>query len=193
MNYFQMEQDVYDLLQKEIDIRYVYHNVKHTLDVMESVVRIAEYENLSKHDTLLLKTAALFHDIGFIQQYDDNEDISASIAEKMLPSYGYKDVDIEKISTMILMTAHPLTPENFLDKLLCDADLDYLGREDYFNKSMLLFREWREMKGIMNLNEWYHIQIQFLNEHKYYSKFSKQFREKKKNEILSEIKQLLDK
>ncbi len=193
MNYQKLEHDVIELLMRELDPRFVYHNVNHTLDVLESVNRIADYEQLNDSDTLLLKTAALLHDIGFIEKYEDNEDISAEMAARMLPYYDYSSDSLSIICRMIRMTAFPMNPDAYLDRLLCDADLDYLGREDYFNKSMLLFREWRQMKNGMTLNEWYKIQVTFLESHTYYSNYSKIFREKKKMEILSEIKQLLSK
>jgi HD superfamily phosphodiesterase len=193
MNYQQLEKNIIDLLSRELDPRYVYHNVNHTLDVLESVNRIAEYENLSTEEYFILKTAALLHDIGFIRKYEENEEISAEMAAELLKDYEYTQEQISIICRMIRMTAYKMNPEYHLDRLLCDADLDYLGREDYLNKSMLLFREWRQMKNGMTLNEWYNIQIAFLEDHCYFSDYSKTYREKKKNDFLSEIKQLLNK
>jgi len=192
MNYQKLEKNVIDLLFKELDPRYVYHNVNHTLDVLESANRIAEYEQLNANDFVLLKTAALLHDVGFIKQYDDNEEISAEITGNLLPDYDYTEDQIQVVCRMIRMTASRMKPECYLDRLLCDADLDYLGRNDYLNKSMLLFREWREMKNGMTLREWYEIQVSFLENHSYFSTYSKIYRENKKNQFLSEIKELLN-
>jgi predicted metal-dependent HD superfamily phosphohydrolase len=191
MNYESVQNEVYEMLQKQLDPRYVYHNVNHTFDVVESAVRIAEYEQLGKEDSVLLKTAALFHDIGFTRMYHDNEEVSAQIAAEILPRFQYSEAQIEKIGQMIRYTAFPVKPEGYLNCLLCDADLDYLGRDDYFNKSMLLFREWRTMGVDIDLLKWYRLQIDFLEAHTFHSDFSKKYRENKKNDILSQIKQLL--
>jgi len=190
--YRRLEKDVYGLLMKEIDPCYVYHNVNHTLDVLESVDRISKYENMNETETLLLRTAALFHDVGYIRQYEKNEIIAAQIAAEMLPGYGYSPGQISTISRMIQRTAYPLDPGDYLDGLLCDADLDYLGREDYFSKSMLLFREWRNINCGMNLTDWYLLQIDFLGKHRYISEFSRKYREPKKKEILLMITQLMN-
>lgn len=190
-DYLRLEKDIFDLLSKEIDAQYMYHNVNHTLDVIESVVHIAEYERLSPHEVMLLKTAALLHDIGFLEQYDDNEELSAQMAGSILLKYNYSSNDIEIIQHMIRMTLFPSNPPDLLSQILCDADLDYLGRDDYWNKSMLLFREWNLFKKPYSLKEWYECQRDFLTRHRYFSSYSKIFREPKKQQILKEISEML--
>ena len=88
---------------------------------------------MSPQDFFILKTAVLFHDMGYINQYENNETIGVEYARKFLPEYGYFKIQIEKISKLILVTKVPQTPKNKLEKIICDADLDYLGREDFIN------------------------------------------------------------
>ncbi|MCK9612757.1 MAG: hypothetical protein PHR81_00260 [Bacteroidales bacterium] len=49
-----------------------------------------------------------------------------------------------------MATKIPTKLKNKLEKLLCDADLDYLGREDYMEISNRLRREW-DVFGIKNI------------------------------------------
>lgn len=191
MDYFQLEHKILEKLRNESDRRYHYHNVNHTIDVIRSAEEIALFEKLSIHDSLILKTAALMHDIGFLKQYEDNEDISVQMSREILPEFGYTQSEIEQICNMILMTAYPARPVDYLEMLLCDADLDYLGTETYFDKSMNLFKEWREMGKVSSLKQWYEMQIVFLSAHTFHSEYAIQNRLLKKNEVLSLIKQLL--
>lgn len=191
--FIRLQKDIFQLLLREIDSQYVYHNVNHALDVLEAVIIIAQHEKLSPYETLLLKTAALLHDIGFIEKYDDNEEICSQIAGEILPNYDYNQNDIAIIQHMILNTAFPSNPQDLLSQVLCDADLDYLGRDDYWNKSMLLYREWNTFKRNYSLREWYELQSDFLSQHKYFCSFSRTYREPKKLIILKNINQLLNK
>lgn len=165
IKYEQLEKTILLKIKKETNPLYYYHTVAHTIDVLKSVTQIAEYENISKEEKILLKTASLFHDIGYIKKYNNNEEISIGIAKSTLPDYGYSDSFIEEVCKMIMSTSMDVEPKRYIDKLLNDADLDYLGREDYFDRSMLLYKEWRNIKLEMSLVEWYNIQIDFLSKH----------------------------
>ena len=76
-----------------------YHNLDHTLDVLEASQRIGSAEGLNFSDLNLLKVAALFHDVGFVDFYENNERLGADYAAEHLPSYGYNDSQINKIKS----------------------------------------------------------------------------------------------
>ena len=44
----------------------IYHNAPHTISVISAAEQLGKSENISGEDLVLLKTAALFHDCGFI-------------------------------------------------------------------------------------------------------------------------------
>jgi len=60
-----------------------YHSSLHTLSVLENCVLLAKKENINLKDTFLLKTAALYHDLGFLRRYDNNEELACDIARKI--------------------------------------------------------------------------------------------------------------
>jgi uncharacterized protein len=64
---------------------------------------LSKEENISEEDTLLVKTAALFHDTGFLDQYEKNEPQGCDRARKYLPQCGYSSEQIEKICVMIMV------------------------------------------------------------------------------------------
>ena len=113
-----------------------------------------------------MKVAALYHDTGFLHHYSNHEETSCELARKDLPDFGLSSAEIDEIMTMIRATKIPQSPPNKLAEVLCDADLDYLGRPDFFTIGDLLFNELKELGFIKDGKEWDHIQVKFLKGHR---------------------------
>lgn len=161
-------------LENELPGYLHYHNSQHTKDVLEGVERIAMAEGVSGDELKILKTAALFHDSGFLETYSDHEEISCKMAKKWLPQFGYNKEEIEKICHLILATKIPQTPENKLAQILCDADLYYLGTNKYFVNSDKLYKELHEAGFVRNREEWRNEEIKFVEGHHYFTKTAQQ-------------------
>jgi predicted metal-dependent HD superfamily phosphohydrolase len=174
-----IKQPILSRLEKELDPKLGYHNLSHTLDVLEQAVAIAKKEKITdKHDLLLLKTAAVFHDSGFLFVYKGHEEKGCEIATESLKEL-FSDADIKKVCGMIMATKIPQTPHNLLEQIICDADLDYLGRNDFEPISKNLYKEFITFKIIPDDVIWDHIQIKFFEMHHYFTTTSIE----KRNEI----------
>jgi uncharacterized protein len=184
------EQFILDKLQKELPEYLYYHSFSHTQDVLAAALRIAEDEGVKGEDGMLLRTAALYHDAGFIIQNKDHEEIGCDIARKTLPNFDYTDDAIRIICGMIMATKIPQSPGNLLEEIICDADLDYLGREDFWTISNNLYKELNNFNQL-NKEEWYKLQIIFFEQHYYFTPSVIKLRTQKKKEHLKRIKQLL--
>lgn len=182
---------VLDKLSSELKHDLYYHCLNHTLDVYESAKNLAAMENVSDQDMALLETAALFHDTGFLSGYAEHEEQSVRIAKKYLPQFGYSGTEIDIICRMIMATRLPQNPVTLLEKILCDADLDYLGRDDFFMIANKLLCEWNENGIPITLKKWYHIQKKFLESNNYFTESAITLRKEKKKENLSQILELL--
>jgi HD superfamily phosphodiesterase len=178
-------------LRNELNDKLHYHSVEHTLDVLDSVTRLAEMENVNGHDQVLLKTAALFHDLGFVETYDGHEDASIRIATKVLPEYGYSPEDIKVIDGLIRSTEIPQSPQNHLEEIMADADLDYLGRDDLYLIGQRLQYEWQLHGIVSSLREWHEKQLKFLKVHNYFTESAKKLRDKRKQENIKELETLM--
>jgi len=180
-------------LKKELKQSLYYHNYQHTLDVCESVDRLAEMENINGQDLLLLQTAALFHDTGFIWRYENNEELACEYSREILPEFHYKDVHIDRICSMIMATQIPQKPEDKMGMILCDADLDYIGRGDFFITALRLHREWSENSNQkITFKNWYLKQQSFILQHDYFTVSAKKLRNSTKQHNLSQVKELLN-
>ena len=140
----------------------------------------------------LLKTAAIFHDAGFVEQYENNEEIGARFAEETLPNFGFKDDHIQTIKSLIYVTEIPHKPINKLQEIICDADLDYLGTDEFDMIADRLRRELRNMNKLDSDRKWDEIQVKFLTQHKYFTETAKKTRTKKKLQNLNRIKKRLE-
>lgn len=92
---------------------------------------------------------------------------------------------------MILATDLECEPKTHVEKILCDADLDHFGREDFFKFDGKL-REGRRIRGIDVSDDakWYKGTLAIITNHQYYTQSQKKLREKEKQK---NIKRLLDK
>ncbi len=178
-------------LTSELSPKLFYHSLEHTLDVHQSTRRLNEIENVDENSKIILETAALFHDAGMLIQYSDHEAQSVTMIQKILPGFEYTKAEIDRISGLIMVTIMPQRATNLYEQIICDADLDYLGRNNFFINSFKLRLEW-QVNGIRNttLREWIDIQIKFLSEHHYFTRSAITLRNEEKLKNLTELKQL---
>ncbi|MBU2650853.1 MAG: HD domain-containing protein [Bacteroidetes bacterium] len=180
-------------LSSGLNIDLTYHNLEHILDVENAVIRLSRMEDISEEEMILLRTAAVFHDSGMLVTYLNHEEESCRICREILPDYNYPESDIAMITKMIMTTKLPQTAESLMEKLLCDADLDYLGRTDFFMIGQRLRFEWNTLHiKETSLLEWYYIQRDFLSQHEYYTHAAQVIRNDQKNDNLQQIIELLN-
>ena len=180
-----------DKLKSELSDSLVYHDANHTLEVMEQSNLIAGICGITEKETELLKTAAAFHDIGYIYVYDGHEAKSCEIAKIVLPEFSFDEQEIARVCKLIMTTKMPQSPFDVESGILCDADLDYLGRNDYDEKANALRVELESIGMIYNDKEWLSIQFNFVRSHKYHSAEEQQRRDKGKKQNLDIIESRL--
>jgi hypothetical protein len=186
-----IQEIVLDRLEGELPDYLFYHNVKHTVDVVTEVELIGWGEGCSDEEILLLKTAGLFHDAGHTITYDGHEFQGTLIAREMLPKYNYTPEQIERICSLILSTKLPPKPTNLLEDIICDSDLDYLGRTDFIPVSNTLFEELKAQKKMGSLNDWNKMQVKFISGHQYFTKTARSLREVNKQLQIERIQSLI--
>ena len=187
MDYSKARQYILGRMEKEVPLDFRYHNLRHSLDVLQATERLASAENINGKDLDLLKTAALFHDSGFIFEYSCNEPIGCRIARQALPEFGYEAADIEKICGIIMATAIPQSPQNHLEQIICDADLGYLGRNDFETIAETLREELKLRGREFTAKEWISFQLDFMEKHKYFTDAARQLRDTKKHENIDKL------
>jgi len=186
-----IQEIILDKLEKELPDFLYYHNVKHTVDVVTEVELIGWGEGCSDEEILLLKTAGLFHDAGHTVEYDNHEFYGTKLAREMLPRYNYTPEQIEKICSIIMATKLPPKPKNLLENIICDSDLDYLGRSDFIPVSNTLYEELKAQNKMGSLNDWNKMQVKFISGHQYFTKTARSLREVNKQLQIERIQSLI--
>jgi len=191
MQFQQAKKFILHKLKNELPKHLSYHSVAHIKDVFDSSKLLAKEEGVKGKELKLLLTAALFHDSGFLVNRQEHEKESCGIALQYLPGFGYTTEDIKRICGMIMATKIPQTPHNHLEEILADADLDYLGRNDFFTIGNKLFEELC-IYGILNTEkEWNVLQVKFLESHHYFTPTAIRLRKAVKDSHLNVIKSKL--
>lgn len=179
-------------LQTELRPELCYHNLEHTVDeVLPAAMRLVQFYDLSDGERQMLRVAAAFHDLGFIYNPDSHEIISTRIAAQKLPEFGFNDRQIEQIMGIILATRLPQMPQNLLEEILADADLDVLGCEEFLEYNELLRCERLALGQPQTPCEWYDEQIVFIEKHTYFTEAARKLRGPGKQRNLAQLRQLL--
>ncbi len=185
-------QGIIDLLARELDPALAYHGLSHTTDfVLPAVELLGRDLDLAPEDMILVRTAALFHDSGFIRTYLNNESIGVELARSILPGCGYSPAEIETIGHLILATAMPQRPHDLLAEVLCDADLVSLGMVEFFETSMMLRREHIHFVEPVTLLDWLRRQHRFLVDHRYFTPAARRRYDRIKQENIRELDRVL--
>lgn len=192
IQFMDLQEVVLDILEEGLPRNLYYHNVKHTIDVITEVELIGWAEGLDEEQVLLLKVAALFHDAGHTIDYKNHEEHSATLAQEILPRFNYNQKQIDTVKRLIMSTRIPHEPQDLMEEVMCDSDLDYLGRSDFIPVSNNLYYELKEREMVGSWQEWNSRQLEFINKHQYFTETAQKLRQVNKQIQMERIKSLID-
>lgn len=179
-------------LESELPGEVHYHSIFHTRDeVAPAAEEIARLVGVAEEDLLLLRTAAYFHDLGYVEQDAENESIAARIAYEVLPGFGYSPEQVQVVVGLIMATRLPQAPQSLLEKIIDDADLYILGREDFLDRSRDLKAELAALGEPITDEEWYQSQLNFLLAHDYHTEAARKLLEGGKRKNIAALTDLL--
>ena len=183
------EQYISSLLTTELSENCVFHTIKHTLDVVSNAEIIGRYCNLDEDSLNVLRMCALFHDVGYVDAYDDHELFSAERARTYLQSKNIDPEIIDQVERAILSTKTPQNPKDQISRILCDADLMNMTFDDYFEQIDLMRKEWEKVgKAKLNSHEFHISSLEFFRSHEYHSKYGKKVLQPKKEQTEEKIR-----
>ena len=191
--YIKLRKKAMELLENGLSKKLAYHGMRHTLDVLNNCNDYIRRLNLTRRDAQLLRVAALYHDIGFTETYKNHEEKGCEILLKYMKEYNCDLKDYQVLKDLIMATKIPQNPQNLLEDIICDSDLDYLGKNRYYEISNTLFVELKNYKLIESEDQWNHIQVSFLKSHSYHTEHAKSTLNKGKQKRIEEIFKLFKK
>ena len=183
----QARQYAIDLLQSQILPVFSYHNLEHTLAVVNACNRLADLEGIDEENRQLLLLAAHFHDTGLIAISSTDpeafnagravhEETAVQITKDILPEYGFAEQEIEVVARLIMATKWGHSPTDLLEQIISDADMSSIGREtEYFMRSSNALREELKAFGIESQDgEWFETQKELLETYAYHTASARQ-------------------
>lgn len=193
LNLGQAKQYVLQRLERDLSPRLLYHGVSHTRDdVVPAVERLAGMEGIQGDSLSLLRTAAWFHDLGFVEGPPNHELTSARIALQVLPGFGYNDDQVQIVRQAIFATTLPQSPQTLIEQILADADLDVLGRNDFIILNNNLRSELSLYGREYSDREWYASQVEFMTSHTYFTASARKLRDTGQLKNMEELKKRLE-
>ncbi|MCF6224658.1 MAG: hypothetical protein L3J34_13170 [Flavobacteriaceae bacterium] len=189
--YLKIRKIALEALYSGLSKKLTYHGKHHTVDVLEVTNQHIKRKKIDPYHAKLMRIGSLYHDIGFTISHIEHEKKGAEIAQKQMHALGFTKNEIDFVKGLIMATKIPQNPKNHYEKIICDADLDYLGRDDFYQISYQLYLELKSFSIINNMQEWYEAQIKFLESHQYHTKFAQKNRQPKKEKRIQELKDLL--
>lgn len=183
------EHFVSELLTKNLDSRFTYHNLRHTQRVVKSTKELLNYYNLSDVENERLLLAAWFHDTGHTKDWKNHEERSCEIARDFLKSYNYDPEGIEQVCSLIMVTKMCNEPSNLMEGIIRDADISHFAKKSYWETTDFLKEELKAL-GIANYSnkEWRDKNIKmFRSKHNFFTDYAKENWEKGKQQNLKKL------
>lgn len=191
-DFVHMRQQILNHLKANLSDELLFHDINHSLNVEKAVIRIGQLEGVTHEELMLMRTAALYHSVGYVYQYSNNKILATKFAQRKLPELGYTEKQVSLINSMILATDPEIGPKNLLEEIVCDADSDHIGRPDYFSVIQRLRNEMENFDQKYSDDEWMNLQLSFLeNDHRFYTNAARNLRNKGKINRISELKNKL--
>ena len=189
------EDHVKNLFKDRLSSVYTYHNLDHTIQVVDKIKILAKEENVNPEDTENLLLAGWFHDLGYIDDSENHEEESRKMAEQFLRKHQFDEARITKIGKLILATDKFYKPIDHLENIIKDADLYHLASDDYFNVCENLRQEIKEVHHQkFSKLQWAELNTAFFAKHQFYTKFAREnwqpIKEKNTEKIFAKIKDL---
>lgn len=184
-----IQRDVIQLLDEKLPAYLSYHNTRHTLYVLRKSEDIARKEGVSEANILLIKLAALYHDVGFTQVQKNHEEKSCEIARKQLKASGYSTKDIEVVCGIIMATKIPQNPQNHLEQIVADADLEYLATNRFELMGENLYKELKHFNPDLTREEWNKLQVAFISQHNYHTTYCRRYKSFRKKRNLARLQE----
>lgn len=188
LKYLDLQDEIMERLQNSLPKMLYYHNITHTKKIILRAEKLGKAEKINEEDMLLLKTAALLHDSGFMIGHTNHEILSADFAREVLRDFQYSQSQIDTICETIIATKPPVAPANLIQGILCDADLEYFGSRKFLEVADKMYREKFETQVNVNYECWAEGMLKLLSQHEFYTETARALREVSKEEQIALFK-----
>ncbi len=185
-----LEDFVIGKLERELSPKLCFHNHTHVVHVYTMVELLGRAEGISNEEMLLVRTAALMHDMGYLMSYFEHEKASCDLALEILPKYKYSEEQIKKVCSLVMATTDPFSPRDKLEMILIDANYNYLSRVDFKDVALRIWKETKEYRDDITFEEWKKEMITLLERFEFHTSTARRLVDVPKEEQIRILEQL---
>jgi predicted metal-dependent HD superfamily phosphohydrolase len=150
----------------------IYHNLKHTEQVVDHVYEISSHTDIDPLSRAKTIIAAWFHDTGHLFVEPARHEMkSVELFRDFVKSFDPENDFTESICDCILSTKSPRSPKNLMQEIMCDADTYHLGTKDFKKTNKDLKKENRLRNLDSLVEEWDKNSLIFLEKHVFYTSY----------------------
>lgn len=192
--YKEIEDYVTGLFDEHCTEQQAYHNLKHTKYVVKRAKQIGAHYELSEGQTLTVFMAAWFHDVGYLfGTAKDHEERGAEKMQEFASDHKIPEIITADAYNCILATRGSVKPTNLMEEIVVDADTYNLGTKKFKKTNKQVYKEILATKGSIDKESFYTHAYNFLQNHKYYTKYADELLSSYKEKNMKKIKSDLDK
>ena len=185
---FEAEAYATNYISEHVPKEYAYHDIQHTKNVVDSCLEIGQHYDLSAKEIEILQIAGWFHDTGYDKGAENHEERSIKYVKDFLSKYSYSAEDTQRICACIQATKMPHQPNSILEQILCDADLNHLGKKTYWDRCGKVRQELTmTRKTNMSEQEWMDFEINFITNHQFFTPIAKELYGKLKQKHIKQL------
>ncbi len=187
-----LEGYILNKMESELSGNLFFHNVKHSIHVYTMVELLGRAERVTKEDMLLLRTAALMHDTGYMMSYENHDKASCDLVMEILPKYKYSEDQIKKICQLILANKDPFHPKSKLEAIMFDANYNYLSRVDFRDVAIRIWREVHAYEKDVTFGSWKEEMISLIDQFEYHTLTAQKLRDVEKEDQIRIVRNLTE-
>jgi predicted metal-dependent HD superfamily phosphohydrolase len=187
--YKKVEAFVTELYEKNQTNNLVFHNLKHTENVVERAKEIAQQYQLSEHEQFVLYAAAWFHDAGHLFVDPSKHELkSVELMRDFLGKHVDDEEVLKEIGECILSTRMPRNPQTLLQQIICDADTYHLGTKEFKITNRQIKKEYELRKISAPASGWKKGSLEFIESHTFYTEYCKNLLDEGKRQNIEKLR-----
>ncbi len=183
---------VREIYSQDIWLQYPYHNLAHTVEVVQTCEEIGQAVNLGQEELETLIVAAWWHDVGYQLSKNEHEEASKKMALDYLSSHDYPKEKIQTVLSLIdctkLSCDQHSTPAQ---QIIHDADKISMGKKSFIRQGENLRKEWTLHYGKKySEKQWLKEQAKYLKNNNFLSNYAQQAYGKRRTKNIKKISKL---
>jgi adenylate cyclase len=187
-----LEEYIFNYFESDTPEYLKFHNLKNTIDVYTHVELLGRAEGVSDEELLLLRTAALFVNVGYLTHYEEYKIKRLEFATRVLPDFHYTTEQIQGVLNLLQIDACYAHDMSLLGQIMCDAMLNYTGRIDYLNRLDDIYKELSILKKVKKQRDFYENQIRFLLAHHFHTATARYLQDIRYEDQIAKMNQLMN-